>query len=496
MTPTVTLNNLDDIRHYFAENKTPYYFISATNFNLMGMHEWVQHWTHITMVDCYDGKHPQVLNIENDHQQIFENIEDINLYLLKHPTVQNLISAQTSSQPSAGCALFLFFDERIEALCRTLNLDLILPQYRLVREIDSKIITTEIGNLAGVSSVPNVLAHISSYADLVDAAKNLGKQWVVQTAYGDSGKTTFFISSEDDYRRHANKIEAEDMVKVMRRVNCVGSAIEACATRWGTFVGPLLTELIGISNLTPYPGGWCGNELYADAFSETIRAQVLQKTQAMGDALYQRGYRGYFELDFLIDQDNEAVYLGELNARITGISAMTNMSNFSADHIPLFLFHLLEYASNIELNLNVESFNQSVLREGASGTAAQIILKYTDEPLKIITQAAVSGVYTLEADGNLLLQHTGYTRREALAENEAYLLRIMSADEYVYQGADLAILFVNNVIRQPDGTLNLAGATWTSALKSMFEFRQLNQAERSAVEAVNNPAHIKSGRDQ
>lgn len=494
-TPKKTLHSIADIKRHFSENDVAYYFISATNFNLMGMHDWVKNWHNINLLDCYDGQHPNVLMIEDDHAQIFVSIEDINFYLLNHPQTRDLCSAQPHTNSRA---IFLFFDEQLEGLCQSLNLDIVLPKNNLVREIDSKIVTTEIGNQVNVHSVPNVLSKISSYEHLQQVAQQsgLGERWVVQTAYGDSGKTTFFIANQADYAQVAEQIESEDTVKVMRWINCTGTAIEACATRWGTFVGPLLTELIGIASLTPYPGGWCGNELYDAAFSADVRRQVQRKTQAIGDALYRRGYRGYFELDYLIDQDTGEVYLGELNARITGISAMTNMSDFSAENIPLFLFHLLEYEPDIDLSLDAETFNQAVLAQGAAGTAAQVILKYTDAPLQIITQAPVSGVYAMDADGTLNLKHASHSRRDALAENEAYILRIMTADDYAYKGGDLAIMFVNHVIRTLEGQLNATGEHWVGALKRSFQFRQLTQEERSLVELQHNPANIKSGREQ
>jgi hypothetical protein len=493
-TPLRTLNSLADIKRYFAESDVPYYFISATNFNLMGMHEWVRGWQNINLIDCFDGQHPQVLIVENDHSRLFESIEEINLYLLNSARAQALFAGQQE----AGRAIFLFFDEQLEAACQALHIDIALPRNSLVREVDSKIVTTEIGNRAGVRSVPNVLTKVSSYAELEKLAwqAGLGERLVVQTAYGDSGKTTFFIACEADYLKVAKKVEAERMVKIMRWVNCTGTAIEACATRWGTVVGPLMTELIGIDSLTPYPGGWCGNELYAAAFSADIRIQAQRKTEALGNALYERGYRGYFEVDYLIDRDTNEVWLGELNARITGISAMTNLSDFSVDQIPLFLFHLLEYTPGIDLGLDVGAFNQAMLAEGATGTAAQVVLKYTDQPLKIITEAPVSGVYTLQPDGTLSLKHAGHERREALAKNEAYILRIKTTGEYAYHGGDLAILFLNQVIRAPQGHLNADGERWVSALKDSFRFRPLNQEERSLVELARNPASIKSGREQ
>ena len=491
-----TLKSLADIKRFFAANEIPFYFVSATNFNMMGMHDWVGGWQNINLVDCFDGRHPRVLVVENQHARVFESIEDINHYLLDSPATRTLLADERNK--GRGRAVFLFFDEKLESLCQALNLDIALPRNRLVREIDSKIVTTEIGNLAGVPSVPCVLTKVFSYADLQQIMRGagLGERCVVQTAYGDSGKTTFFIASEADYRAVADKIENEDRVKVMRWVSCTGSAIEACATRWGTFVGPLLTELIGIDSLTPYPGGWCGNELYEGAFPADIRRQVQEKTRAMGDALYRRGYRGYFELDYLIDLDSNEVYLGELNSRITGISAMTNMSDFSAANIPLFLFHLLEYEPAIDLELDVDAFNQTVLANGAAGTASQVILKYTGNHLKIVTEAPVSGVYAIDALGTLTLKGAGYTRRDALAPDEAYVLRITAAGEYAYKGGDLAIMFMNCIIRESQGGLNPAGEKWVNALRNCFQFRHLSQEERSQVELAHNPANVKGGREQ
>ncbi|NOQ36287.1 MAG: biotin carboxylase [Methylococcaceae bacterium] len=488
------LNSIAEIKQYFAANDVPYYFMSASNFNLMGMHDWVKNWRNINLIDCYDNQHPQVLMVENDHTQIFAGIEDINHYLINSPQAKALFDAEKNT----ARAIFLFFDERLEAICESLNIEIILPKNKLVKEIDSKIVTTEIGNQANVASVPNALAKIDGYETLLNVANEaeLGERWVIQTPYGDSGKTTFFITNEDDYKKVAKKIEREEKVKIMRWINCRGTAIEACTTRWGTFVAPLLTEIIGDSHLTPYAGGWCGNELYEAAFSPDIRSQVLEKSEAIGEILYQRGYRGYFELDYLIDRDTEEVYLGELNARITGISAMTNLSEFSMKNLPLFLFHLLEYDTNVELNFDVHAFNQAMLKNGAEGTAAQMIMKYTEEPLKIITEAPVSGVYKLTAEGDLQLKQASTNRREALGENEAYILRISDKGEYAYKGNDLAILFLNQKIANTEGKLNENGQQWSDALKACFKFRHLNQEERSLVEQTYNPINIKGEKDE
>ncbi|MEJ2028228.1 MAG: hypothetical protein P8X52_12565, partial [Limibacillus sp.] len=52
------LNGISDIRRYFHRNEQPIFFISATNFNLLGMDEWCRGFKFINYLDCYDGRHP------------------------------------------------------------------------------------------------------------------------------------------------------------------------------------------------------------------------------------------------------------------------------------------------------------------------------------------------------------------------------------------------------------------------------------------------------
>src|SRR4029450_1087041 len=96
----------------------------------------------------------------------------------------------------------------------------------------------------------------------------LGSDLVVQTPYGDSGQTTFFIAGDADWREHERKVAGEP-VKVMKRTEPRERAIEGVITRHGTLVGPLMAELVGFEELTPYDGGWCGDDVSPDLLPET-----------------------------------------------------------------------------------------------------------------------------------------------------------------------------------------------------------------------------------
>ena len=161
------------------------------------------------------------------------------------------------------------------------------PAAASLREhLDSKIVTTQLGNEAGAPSVPNVLTKVKDWAGLCAAAEKagLGDELVVQTPYGDSGKTTFFISSEADWEKHSEDIIGQE-IKVMRRINNRPVAVEAVLTRCGTIVGPFMTELIGYQNLTPDQGGWCGNEMYPEVLNGENRRTATQLVRRLGDRL-------------------------------------------------------------------------------------------------------------------------------------------------------------------------------------------------------------------
>ncbi|MEO1279397.1 MAG: hypothetical protein AAFV77_10625, partial [Planctomycetota bacterium] len=50
-----TLHGISDIRRFFHRNTEPIYFISATNFNLVGIDEWVGNFAYINYIDCSGG---------------------------------------------------------------------------------------------------------------------------------------------------------------------------------------------------------------------------------------------------------------------------------------------------------------------------------------------------------------------------------------------------------------------------------------------------------
>jgi biotin carboxylase len=458
------LRGMSEIRTFFRTNEVPIYFVSATAFNLLGIDRWVRSFTFLNWYDSFDGTHPNVFVPRERGQAEFESIEDIVNHLLGHKEVADLVVARGGK----GKACFLMFDEETEANLAALGLELAFPSAALRTRLDSKIVTTRLGNEAGVPSVPNTLGRASSYAELdaLAAGAGLGADLVVQTPYGDSGQTTFFIASEEDWDEHAEKLVDEDL-KVMRRIEPREAAVEGVVTRHGTLVGPVMTELAGFPELTPYGGGWCGNEVKAGLLSDEHMALARRYTRQMGDRLRQEGYRGYFELDFLVDALSGELYLGELNPRVTGASSMTNVTAVAYGDMPLFLFHLLEFM-DVDYEIDVDELNTRWASAQNVDSWSQFILKQVEEDVELITDAPSSGIWRMAADGRISFVRRETDWHDVPSEDEAFYLRIAHAGGYRYPGADLGILVTRGRFMDGDHELTDRARAWIKGIKDQF----------------------------
>ncbi|WP_437770388.1 biotin carboxylase [Arthrobacter sp. KNU40] len=446
------LRNISEVRHFFRTNSVPVFFIGATPFNLLGLDRWVRGFSYITYYDAWNGAHPRVFSPTVKPYQEFANGEEINNWLLNNAEVRAYMSRSTPAGIRPKVAM-VFFDEETENICHELGYDLILPPAALRDRLDSKIVTTTLGNEAGAPSVPNVLTNVQNWESLVIAASaaGLGTDWVVQTPYGDSGKTTFFIASEEDWDKHQDHIRGED-IKLMRRINNLPVAVEAVITRCGTVVGPFMTELTGFEQLTPYRGGWCGNEMYEQVLTSERRRKATELVRKLGSRLGQEGYQGFFEVDVLVDLDSEEVYLGELNPRISGASAITNVTAGAYADVPLFLFHLLEFM-DVDFDLDVAEINERWEELASADVWSQMIIKETAPVVEQLVAAPDTGQYYLDESGALRFRRAALDWHQLQNESEAFFLRIYGPGDFRWKGADLGVLVTRGRLQResPNG---------------------------------------------
>lgn len=471
------LKNLSEILEFLRKNKTPIYFISPTPFSLLGIDQWVGNLEFINYFDTFDGKHRNIFIPSRNGPQDFDSMEDVANYLLEHPEfVERAKEKAHLADTQNGKALFVMFDERTEEIAKEVGMDIALPPAELRTRLDSKMETTRLGNEAGVASAPNILARADDYETLMQHANEakLGNNLVVQTPYGDSGRTTFFIRDEDDWERHAAKMRGQDL-KIMKYINHLPGTVEGCTTRHGTLVGPVMTDITGFEEITPYKGGWCGNDVSHQLLPDEVVTQVKEMVRKLGDRLWKEGYKGVFCCDFLLDTDDNTVYLGEVNPRISGASPVTNLITTTYGGLPLFLFHLLEYL-DVDYDLDIDAVQA---RWQDYDNWSQLVLKQTEDKVELITHAPTSGIWRMDEDGSVEFERDAQQITSVSNEDEAFYLQVYGVGEYCYHGADLGILLTRGRMQTSERELLVRAKKWNAAIKSQFKSVPL-EAEVSA----------------
>jgi hypothetical protein len=303
----------------------------------------------------------------------------------------------------------------------------------------------------------------------------LGNHLVVQTPYGDSGRTTFFIKTQADWEKHADKMKSEEL-KVMKYVRHLPGTLEAVATRHGTLVGPVQTDITGFAEITPYKGGWCGNDMFTNGL-EKERAAVREMARKLGDQLYKEGYKGAFCMDFLIDSDSGEVYLGEINPRISGASPLTNLVTSTYGGCPIMLFHMLEFM-NVDWELDLEEVQR---RWDEFDNWSQLVLKWPGDEVGVITKAPPSGIYRMNKDGTIKLVRKSIDWFLVSGEDEAFYLRVYTAGDYRYHGADMGILVSRGRLQTDDRKLKPRAKRWAKAIHSQFATIPISEKEAEAI---------------
>jgi biotin carboxylase len=235
-----------------------------------------------------------------------------------------------------------------------------------------------------------------------------------------------------------------------------------------------MTDLTGYPELTPYRGGWCGNDLFPEALSEAHRTIAIGHVRRLGDKLRDEGYRGFFELDVLVDLDSDEVYLGELNPRISGASSMTNVTAGAYSDVPLFLFHLLEFMG-VEYSLDVDEINERWRELAAVDVWAQLIMKEPGEGVERILAAPQTGRYRLGEDGTLTFVGVTNDWHDVTHEDECFFMRVYGPGDYRFKGADLGILVTKGRMQTDDG-LTQRCRNYIDGVRAMYVSEPLPEA--------------------
>ena len=108
-----------------------------------------------------------------------------------------------------------------------------------------------------------------------------------------------------------------------------------------------------------------------------MRREIFEHAEKLGDLIYREyNYRGYFGLDFVVDEDTNEVFLMEINPRMIGPCALTyQVYQTQGFKFPLFLFHCLEFMGE-KMQLDIKAMNDEwISTEHYQSEASYIVFK-------------------------------------------------------------------------------------------------------------------------
>lgn len=406
------LKTIKAIHDFFKNNQIPIYYISSSNANLINIGDWVNNFHHINVGDSFDNQFPNLKYLKA--VDLKKNVSVTELALDNFDILKEMKNNANTK------LVFLSFDKNTEDLAKKYNFEVFNPPFSLFQKLDNKAKIMLIIEQLQIPTTPYIISEIKSYCHLLEITEKLGNDLVIQSQFGSSGLSTFFIDTERAFEENKSYLITGTQMKIMKRIKCHQFTIDACATRLGTIIGPLMTELIGLPELTFNKGGWCGNEIYQDIVDQNIRKEIYLHTKKLGDYLYNKEkFRGCFGIDFLLDIETNTLYFGELNPRITGCGLITNQI-LNSYEIPLFLFHLMEYF-NIDYNIDVKKFNLDWEYRNLK-SYSQLIINSKNESEEL-TKNIKSGIWKKNGN-NISFDRFDYRLNSLSGSEEAIILNV------------------------------------------------------------------------
>ncbi|MBL7078640.1 hypothetical protein ISS42_03205 [Candidatus Shapirobacteria bacterium] len=176
-------------------------------------------------------------------------------------------------------------------------------------------------------------------------AKKWGLPFLAQSSFGWAGKSSYLIKSKEDWKRLAKKKGLK--LKVTSYLQAQTLINNACLLNSGqVLTSPLACQITNLAPFTNNPLATCGRE-WKKGISPEINQRADQITKKLGKAMFNRGYQGFFGLDFLLDQKNR-LYLIECNSRLTASSAFYHFLEKESGLTTLLEHHLLAFLKSEE----------------------------------------------------------------------------------------------------------------------------------------------------
>ncbi|MBU1130138.1 hypothetical protein KKE45_02340 [Patescibacteria group bacterium] len=268
--------------------------------------------------------------------------------LLIHPEVISYIK-QTSHQNNSQPAIVSFKPSaKISHICQQNNWLPVSNPGKLNRLFENKFKFIKICQKNKIATIPSYINKFNSnnFKKYQKLFKN--KNLIIQKTFGWAGKSTF---TANQFKKIKNKIILNSPVKFSPKLSGFTLLNNCCIFHSRLIQSPPALQFTGIAPFTKNPLSTIGRQ-WPSLASAKVKNQVKTITKHFSRILLKHNYKGFFGLDFFVDQ-KEKVYLLECNARLTASFAFYTQIELKNNITPLFLLHLTEFCQ-IPLKINIK----------------------------------------------------------------------------------------------------------------------------------------------
>jgi hypothetical protein len=309
--------------------------------------------------------------------------------LAHHPLVLEFLQAQARRGP---LSILLFKPSaQIDELCAQHGFRVLGAPARIARPMENKVNFFRL--LDGLGLPHPAWNEVDLREVDYDAlSRKFGRHVVIQGAHGFSGNRTFdvtdgaaFAIASAALRHRRARVSQYVEGRPMTLNGCVFSPDLVLTNR-------LFHQVTGVPECTVYKLGACGNDWMAEPASEAAQQAAAGVAQALGRELGQRGFRGTFGVDFVVNGDTVAAI--EVNPRLVSSVPMASDLEVSQGLVPLLLFHCLATAGcEHELQGFLQHYESAPRLDGA-----QMVLHNLTGSAAVVDGVVAAGLHQLEGE--------------------------------------------------------------------------------------------------
>jgi len=186
-----------------------------------------------------------------------------------------------------------------------------------------------------------------------EEAERFSLPLVVQFGFGWAGKNTYFIEKEDEFNLLKKRFP-HTLAKVTSEIKAITVLNNCCLYHGQVLISPPALQINGFSLLSQNKAATCGRQWPAVLPDIRMEKEIKDISFRVGDIMNKNGFRGFFGLDFLIEENSGKIYLTEINPRLTASSSFFTYLEKATGRLPLLLYHYAEFSS-VDLPLMTEN---------------------------------------------------------------------------------------------------------------------------------------------